>query len=169
MPLGLDLSLLSAALGAMMTRINALQPEPELLISPLIQMPIVSVEEKIVEILAYLEKNETATLFTLLKVARDKADLLARFMGVLELIKIRRVLICKSIFDAAPLSAPDEPEQIDVGLADQSNATAGLTLTLTLNPDFDPTESDFASEFESDAPEVIPTQDEEEAEKNGTN
>ena len=44
-----------------------------------------------------------------------------------------------------------------------------LTLTLTLNPDFDPTESDFASEFESDAPEVIPTQDEEEAEKNGTN
>lgn len=169
MPLGLDLSLLSNALTTMMTRINALQPEPELLISPLIQTPIVSVEEKIAEILAYLEKNETATLFTLLKVAIDKADLLARFMGILELIKIRRVLICKSVFDATPLSAHDEPDQIDIGLSDKSDATAGLSLALTLNPDFDPTESDFASEFETDAPEVLPAQEEEDPEKNGTN
>ena len=169
MPLGLDLSLLSAALNAMMTRVNALQPEPELLISPLIQMPIVSVEEKIVEILSFLEKNKIATLFTLLKFAQSKADLLARFMGILELIKIRRVLICNSIFDASPLAAPDEPETVDAGLADTSDATAGLTLALTLNPDFAPEESDFASEFESDAPETIPTQDEEEAENNGTN
>lgn len=168
MPLGLDVSLLSSALNAMLARVNALQPEPELLISPLIQMPIVSVEEKIAEILTYLEHNETATLFTLLRVSRDKADLLARFMGILELIKIRRVLICTSVFDPTPLEAREEEESIDAGLRDTSDATAGLSLALTLNPDFDPDESDFASEFESDAPTATPTENEEEAEKDGT-
>lgn len=168
MPLGLDVSLLSSALNAMLARVNALQPEPELLISPLIQMPIVSVEEKIAEILAYLERNETATLFTLLRVSRDKADLLARFMGILELIKIRRVLICTSVFDPTPLEAHEEEESIDAGLRDTSDATAGLSLALTLNPDFDPAESDFTSEFESDAPTETPTENEEEAEKDGT-
>lgn len=168
MPLGLDPSLLSAALNTMLKRVNALQPEPELLISPLIQMPIVSVEEKIKEIVTYLEQNQTATLFTLLKVSCDKADLLARFMGVLELIKIRRILICKSVFDPSPLPPMEESDDIDESLADSSDATAGLTLTFTLNPDFDPTETDFVSEFETDAPETI-TEDEEKEEEPSLN
>lgn len=168
MPLGLDPSLLSAALNTILRRINALQPEPELLISPLIQMPIVSVEEKIKEIITYLEHNQTATLFTLLKVSCDKADLLARFMGVLELIKIRRILICKSVFDPSPLPPAEEIEDLDQSLADRSDATAGLTITFTLNPDFDPEESDFVSEFESDAPEAM-TEDEEKQEESSPN
>lgn len=168
MPLGLDPSLLSAALNTILRRVNALQPEPELLISPLIQMPIVSVEEKIKEIITYLEHNQTATLFTLLKVSCDKADLLARFMGVLELIKIRRILICKSVFDPSPLPPAEEIEDLDQSLADRSDATAGLTITFTLNPDFDPEESDFVSEFESDAPEAM-TEDEEKQEESSPN
>ena len=168
MPLGLDPSLLSAALNTILRRVNALQPEPELLISPLIQMPIVSVEEKIKEIITYLEHNQTATLFTLLKVSCDKADLLARFMGVLELIKIRRILICKSVFDPSPLPPAEEIEDLDQSLADHSDATAGLTITFTLNPDFDPEESDFVSEFESDAPEAM-TEDEEKQEESSPN
>ena len=89
-------------------------------------------------------------------------------MGVLELIKIRRILICKSVFDPSPLPPAEEIEDLDQSLADRSDATAGLTITFTLNPDFDPEESDFVSEFESDAPEAM-TEDEEKQEESSPN
>ena len=151
-PLGLDPSLLSAALNAMMARVNSIQPEPEQLITPLLTTPIVSVEEKIKEIVATLEQRKVASLFTLLKVAPDKADLLARFMGILELVKVGQILICKDVFSETPeeviIEHPDTPSDVP----EDYNATAGLTIAFMLNPDFDPETAEFSSEFESDAP-----------------
>ncbi|MDD6981171.1 MAG: segregation/condensation protein A [Clostridia bacterium] len=165
MPLGLNTALLTEAMRAMLARINALQPEPELLISPLISTPIVSVEEKIKEIVSHLETCGAATLFTLLKPSETKADLLARFMGILELIKIGRVLICQSIFDLSPAPFHEESEDIDACMRDKSDATAGLNLTLTLNPDYDPTQDKFVSEFEKDTPETFSAEQDEKEEQ----
>lgn len=64
--------------------------------SPLIQKPIVSVELKIIEILDLLGSKRAASLRELLTGAVSRADLIASFMGVLELIKVRRILIDES-------------------------------------------------------------------------
>lgn len=61
--------------------------------TPLIKKPIVSVELKIMEILEVLQDKGTASLRDLLCSAPSRADLIASFMGVLELIKVGRILI----------------------------------------------------------------------------
>ncbi|MBR4295609.1 MAG: segregation/condensation protein A [Clostridia bacterium] len=61
--------------------------------TPLIQKPIVSVELKIIEILETLERKESASLRELLCGSASRADLIASFMGILELIKLGRILI----------------------------------------------------------------------------
>ena len=95
LPLDLDPELLIKALNAVMRRIKIAQAErtPSELVTPLIKHKIVSVQEKIEEICILLEDNEEASLFFLLKDADSRAELVARFMGVLELIKIHRILI----------------------------------------------------------------------------
>lgn len=139
-PLGLDTSMLTKALRVMLTRLNAIQPAPEQMITPLITTPIVSVGEKIEEILATLEMYHTASLFFLLKDSPNKADLVAKFMGALELIKIGQILI---------VDAPAEEIRELEGYDD----TAGLTLTFALNPDYIPAEDgSYVSEFENDEP-----------------
>jgi len=42
---------------------------------------------------ALLEERDEASLFFLLKDATSRAELVARFMGILELIKIHRIMI----------------------------------------------------------------------------
>ena len=140
-PLGLDPEVLTRALNAMIARVNALQPEPELLISPLIRPHVVSVEEKIAEMLTLFEHAEQISLFYLLKDAPNKPELLARFMGVLELIKMRRILLCETL----PGDVTSDPDLPDA--PDDYNYTSGLTLTFRLNPDFDP-ETQIESEFD---------------------
>ena len=95
LPLDLDPDLLIKALNAVMRRIKIAQAErtPTELVTPLIKHKIVSVQEKIEEICILLEENEEASLFYLLKDADSRSELVARFMGVLELIKIHRILI----------------------------------------------------------------------------
>lgn len=61
--------------------------------TPLIQKPIVSVELKIIEMLDRLSKKPKLSLRELLENSESRADLIASFMGVLELIKTRRLLI----------------------------------------------------------------------------
>ncbi|MBQ8716265.1 MAG: hypothetical protein IJY43_00280, partial [Clostridia bacterium] len=61
--------------------------------TPMISKPIVPVEGKIVMILETLSTFGTATLRDLLIDAPSLADMIASFMGVLELIKIRKILI----------------------------------------------------------------------------
>ena len=77
-PLGLDPSLLSAALNAMMARVNAIQPEPEQMITPLLTAPMVSVEEKIKEIVSTLEKQKIASLFILLSLLLSQLSTMQR-------------------------------------------------------------------------------------------
>ncbi len=63
--------------------------------TPMISSPIVPVEVKIVGILNRMDKTATPIkINTLLDDAASLPDMIAIFLGILELIKIRRVLIC---------------------------------------------------------------------------
>ena len=61
--------------------------------TPMVSKPIVPVEGKIVLILHTLDTFGTASLRDLLEDAPSLADMIASFMGVLELIKVRKILI----------------------------------------------------------------------------
>ena len=61
--------------------------------TPMVSKPIVPVEGKIVMILNTLSTFGTATLRELLEDAPSLPDLIASFMGVLELIKVRKILM----------------------------------------------------------------------------
>ena len=95
LPLNLDTALLVKALESVLKRmkVSESQRTPSELVNPLIKHKVVSVEEKIEEMCAFLEEVEEATLFTLLSAADSRSELVARFMGVLELIKLGRIVI----------------------------------------------------------------------------
>ena len=147
LPLNLDSDLLMKALGSVLRRMKVADAAktPKELVNPLIKHKVVSVEEKIEEICELLDEHEEASLFFLLKDADSRSELVARFMGVLELIKIGRIKITniKVIEDVV------EYEE------------TGLEMMFSLNPDYMPSES-AASEFDS-APE-----DENDSEKEDT-
>ena len=93
---------------------------------------IEKIEEKIEEICAILEENEEASLFFLLKDSDSRAELVARFMGVLELIKIRRILI-------TTVTVIEDVVEYD---------EKGLEMMFKLNPDYVPVEN-MESEFDT--------------------
>ena len=134
LPLNLDPELMIKALNAVLRRMRISEAErkPAELVNPLIKHHVVSVEEKIKEICELLEDREEASLFFLLKDATSRAELVARFMGVLELIKIHRIIITTVHFveDVAEYDAE------------------GLDIKFKLNPDYVPMEGE-ASEFDS--------------------
>lgn len=138
LPLDLDPDLLVKALNAVLRRIKVAEAlrKPQDLVNPLIKRKVVSVEEKIEEICTLLEEHEEASLFFLLKDADSRAELVARFMGVLELIKIQRIKITsvKIIEDVV------EYEE------------NGLEMMFSLNPEYVPGETS-ESEFDSHATE----------------
>lgn len=133
LPLNLDPALMLKALNSILRRIRISEAErkPTDLVNPLIKHHVVSVEEKIEEICALLEEHEEASLFFLLKDATSRAELVARFMGVLELIKIHRIKITTVHFveDVAEYDAE------------------GLNIKFQLNPDYVPIEG-AESEFD---------------------
>ena len=124
LPLDLDTNLLIKALNSVMRRIRVAQSErtPTDLVNPLIKHKIVSVEEKIEEICELLEENEECSLFFLLKNSDSRSELIARFMGVLELIKIHRI----SITTVHYIEDVAEYEE------------TGLEMKFKLNPDYVP-------------------------------
>lgn len=95
LPLDLDPSLMLKALGAVLRRMKVAEAErkPSELVNPLIKHHVVSVEEKIEEMVLLLEDAGEASLYDLLKDSDSRAELVARFMGILEMIKIHRVTI----------------------------------------------------------------------------
>ena len=95
LPLNLDSGMLIKALESVLKRMKVAeaQRKPSELVNPLIKHKVISVEEKIEEMCRLLEDQEEASLFFLLKDSESRAELVARFMGVLELIKLRRILI----------------------------------------------------------------------------
>ncbi len=133
LPLDLDPDLLIKALNAVMRRIKIAETErtPTELVNPLIKHKIVSVEEKIEEICQILFEQEEASMFYLLKDADSRSELVARFMGLLELIKIQRITIT-SFTQTEDVIEYDE---------------IGLNMTFKLNPDYTPGEA-LESEFD---------------------
>lgn len=139
LPLDLDPELLIKALNAVMRRIKVAQAErtPSELVNPLIKHKIVSVEEKIEEICALLEEQEEASLFFLLKDADSRPELVARFMGILELIKIHRIMITTVRYVEDVIEYEER----------------GLEMKFKLNPHYVPgdiTDSEFDRSLEDD-------------------
>ena len=134
LPLNLDSGLLLKALDSVLKRMKVADASrtPTELVNPLIKHKVVSVEEKIEEMCLMLEEQNEASLFFLLKNSDSRSELVARFMGILELIKLRRVIITtvKVIDDVI------EYEE------------RGLDMMFKLNPDYVPGEA-TESEFDS--------------------
>ena len=137
LPLDLDPNLMIKALNSVLRRMRIAEAErkPTDLVNPLIKRKIVSVEEKIEQICAILEEQEEASLFFLLKDADSRPELVARFMGILELIKLGRISITTVHFVE------------DVAEYDE----CGLEMKFRLNPDYVPS-TEAESEFDA-APE----------------
>ena len=134
LPLNLDPEQLVKALNAVMRRMKVAETArtPVELVNPLIKHHVVSVEEKIEEICLLLEEHEEASLFFLLKDADSRPELVARFMGILELVKINRITITNVHYVEDVLEYED----------------SGLGMMFKLNPDYVPTEG-AASEFDT--------------------
>ena len=88
--------------------------------SPMISSPIVSVEVKIVGILHHLHTKKTASLRDLLSDAASLPDMIAIFLGVLELMKTGDIRLCdtdlpeKSVWDADAVFVPvDKSEKAE--------------------------------------------------------
>lgn len=134
LPLDLDPNLLVKALNAVLRRIKVAEAlkKPQDLVNPLIKHKIVSVEEKIEEICTLLEEHEEASLFFLLKDSDSRSELVARFMGILELIKIQRIKI-------TTIRVIEDVVEYDEN---------GLEMMFMLNPDYVPGEA-IESEFDT--------------------
>ncbi len=139
-PLGLDPALLSRAMQTMLNRMREAEARTnEKLLNPLVNRKTVSVEKRIEHIVARLELKGEATMFALLADCEDRAELIASFLGILELIKIHRITL---------LETPDDE------FAPPNGQDDGLMLRFTMNPDYVPdenTESEFDHE-EHDEP-----------------
>jgi segregation and condensation protein A len=133
LPLNMDPNLLIKALSSVMKRLKVAESErtPRELVNPLIKRTVVSVEEKIEQICKTLEEQEEASLFFLLKDSDSRAELVARFMGILELIKMNRIIIT-TVHYVEDVLEYDE---------------LGLLMKFSLNEDYVPIEGQ-ASEFD---------------------
>ncbi len=84
--------------------------------TPMISSPIVPVEVKITGILRHMSKKKTTTLRELLSDSVSLPDMIAIFLGVLELIKIRKILIHDFegtlLDDGAAFIINDDPDDI---------------------------------------------------------
>ena len=98
--------------------------------TPMISKPIVPVEGKIVLILNTLSSFGTATLRELLEDAPSLADMIASFMGVLELIKVRKIVM----------------EEI---AEDDGNSVHGEHTRFFLNPDAPDQSESIETEFDT--------------------
>ena len=134
LPLNLNADMLVKALESVLKRIKVAeaQRKPSELVNPLIKHKVISVEEKIDQMCVMLEEQEEASLFFLLKDSESRAELVARFMGILELIKLRRVLI-------TTITVTDDVVEYN---------EKGLEMKFRLNPDYIPPETN-ESEFDA--------------------
>ena len=94
--------------------------------TPMISKPIVPIELKIVGILNHLENKERASLKSLLMESVSLPDMIATFLGVLELIKIKKINIVDT----------DETQNDSTGMV------------FEINDDYIPEESPKTSEWD---------------------
>ncbi len=122
LPLDLDPSLMLKALQSVLHRMKVAEAEqkPAALVNPIIKHHIVSVEEKIEEMVFLLEDLGEATLYTLLCDSQSRSELIARFMGILEMIKIHRIQILNVVYTDESADYQD----------------CGLQMSFKLNPSY---------------------------------
>lgn len=140
LPLNMDTALITKALSAILRRMKVANAtrNPTDLVNPLIKHKVISVEEKIEEMCIALEEVGEATLYDLLVVSESRSELVARFMGILELIKLNRIMITN-------FTIVDDVVEYD---------DTGLKMSFKLNPDYVAVEG-VQSEF--DAPAISDT------------
>ena len=88
-----DVTSLLAAMRRIVAYNNALEKAATTSFTPMISKPVIPVEIKIVSILRTVEKRGIATLEDLIIDEVTLPDLIASFLGVLELVKIRKLLV----------------------------------------------------------------------------
>ena len=142
-PLGLDPALLTKAIRVIAARFRNSEPEAQILVDPLIKTKIVSVRKMISIVRELLSERKEASLFYLLKDSESKSELIARFMGILEMVKLQEIFICTS-------ETINDVDETEYPLDEYGgNTLTGLLIKLKLNPDYQPDEQ-AESEFDDD-------------------
>ncbi len=92
-----DVTSLCAAVRRIVSYNNALERAATVTFKPMISKPVIPVEIKIVSILRRIERQGAASLGELVESEATLPDMIAAFLGVLELMKVRKLLISDSI------------------------------------------------------------------------
>ena len=92
-----DVTALCTAVKRIIAYNNALERAANTAFTPMISKPIIPVELKIVSILKIMERQSVASLEDLIIGEVTLPDLIAAFLGVLELVKVRKLLIADDI------------------------------------------------------------------------
>ena len=88
--------------------------------TPMIAKPIVPVEAKIIGILRHFETKERVSLHTLIEDSVSLPDMIAIFLGVLELVKMRRIILVENDVESSVFGTNtefmmgEEPEAEDI-------------------------------------------------------
>ncbi|MBR6708463.1 MAG: segregation/condensation protein A [Clostridia bacterium] len=88
-----EAELLRRALRHILAQTKRTRHDSSTTFTPLIRRPIVPVESKIIAILSHMQTHGASTLGELVAGAESRSDLIAAFLGILELVKVRRLLI----------------------------------------------------------------------------
>ena len=122
-----DVEKLFAAMKRIVDFNDALEHAQKNAFTPMIAKPIVPVEHKILQIMTRLTSNRYQTLENFVSDSVSLPDMIAIFIGVLELVKTKRILLVED----------DE---------DISNDNYGLSTVFTLNENYVPEEENNESE-----------------------
>ena len=88
-----DVTSLCSAVRRIVAYNNALEKAATTAFKPMISKPIIPVEIKIVSIIRAVESRGVATLEDILIDEVSLPDMIASFLGVLELIKVRKLIV----------------------------------------------------------------------------
>ena len=92
-----DVTSLCAAVRRIIAYNNALERAATTAFKPMISKPIIPVEVKIVSIIKTVEKRGAASLEDILINEATLPDMIASFLGVLELIKVRKLIVADTV------------------------------------------------------------------------
>lgn len=92
-----DVTTLCSAVRRIIAYNNALERAAKTTFKPMISKPIIPVEVKIVSIIKAVESRGVASLEDILINEATLPDMIASFLGVLELIKVRKLLVADSV------------------------------------------------------------------------
>ena len=92
-----DVTALCSAVRRIIAYNNALERAAKTTFKPMISKPIIPVEVKIVSIIKTVESRGAASLEDILIGEATLPDMIASFLGVLELIKVRKLLVADSV------------------------------------------------------------------------